>query len=475
VDIKDLQRLYETRGNALDHTDSVSRLLEESHEAIRLLGRVGDSDYLSEAVEAVKALEKLQQSGLGSHADAFSQLSRGFALETSPVIPAIALEKIFEEQRSALTVLGAMSTGHDLYASVHELAQKSIGEIVGSAPGMGQLWQLEDNRWRSALEGIGNLDYSAVGAIARDTAASFITSLDSVVERLNETTLLAGHSVFNDLLLTTSIDHSHFAAETLSQISRAGNIESNALRASLVLFNDQAARGSAALYPFIGRPYEASATDSGEEPEVDLTPEKFSVPRLQREELLQRGEDVPAEGDYNDFAALAPTSAVADDSIACILLIERCNETSMVKGRTPVFKPTTKCIVAAAQLPRVAARDRESFAVFVDYLYFLIYEATGAAKRIREGDLMRDEECVALWDIKNLRSKFLRHDVEHGSEREIMKKYGDVGAAFERLGLPRLPGSADDYARLQIALLGSLKSFLTELAGRIEVGGNAGH
>jgi hypothetical protein len=472
VDIKDLERLYEARDSALGHTDSISRLLEDNRASIRLLGQASYSDYQS---EAVRSLVKLCESGFSTRSDAISRLARGIALEISPIVPAVALDRILEEQRSAIASLVTPCTGHDLYASVHELAQRSISEIVGSVPDMSQLWQIEDNRWRSALKGIANLDHWTGGAIARDTAASFITSLDSVVERLNETALLSGRSVLNDLLFATSIDHSHFAAETLAQISRADGVEANALRGSLVLFNDQAARGSAALYPFIGRPYEDSTTDADEEPEVELPSKKFSVPRLQQEELLQRGQEVPAEGDYNAFAALAPTSAVADDSLACILLIEHCNETSMVKGRTPVFKPTTKCIVAAAQLPRMAARDRESFAVFVDYLYFLIYEAAGSAKRIREGDLMRDEECVALWDIKNLRSKFLRHDVEHGTEREILKKYSDIGAAFTRLGLPRLPNSAEDYARLQRALLRSLKLFLTELAMRIEAAGNAGH
>jgi hypothetical protein len=81
---------------------------------------------------------------------------------------------------------------------------------------------------------------------------------------------------------------------------------------------------------------------------------------------------------------------------------------------------------------------------------------------------MQRDESDALWDIKHLRSKHSRHDIRHGSEGEIRKKYRELKQVLARLGLSHFPQTAEEYRQLQRAVLRDLKDYLAKMADRIE-------
>ena len=101
----------------------------------------------------------------------------------------------------------------------------------------------------------------------------------------------------------------------------------------------------------------------------------------------------------------------------------------------------------------------------------LFYEGAGGQKiklLRKHGGVMEESECEALWDIKHLRSKRSRHDIEHGSEGEIRKKFRDLYKIYTRAGLSRLPQTPEEYKILHRAVIRNLKAFLTEVAERLE-------
>ncbi len=235
---------------------------------------------------------------------------------------------------------------------------------------------------------------------------------------------------------------------------------------SLTLFNDQITRLTAAVSPMIQRPGGI----------VRVRPPRvaFNLPATQQRELLDQTEEVPEDARYKTLALLAPSSQLADDAIACVLLYERCNESRLIRGEKPFFKPTTRGTVAAYWMGMIVADDRDKFDFFIDQLYMLFYEGAGGTKikLLTENEgIMERNECEALWDIKQLRSKRSRHDIGHGSEGEVRKKYRDLGEMFRRLGLSRLPQTPEEYTLLQRVVLHNLRAFMTELAERIERGG----
>lgn len=130
------------------------------------------------------------------------------------------------------------------------------------------------------------------------------------------------------------------------------------------------------------------------------------------------------------------------------------------RGRQPVFKPTTKTMMAFHRVPSTVVSDEREFLDIVDELYFLLYEGSGDAKRLAEH--FSSERLKALWLLKHLRLG-ARHDVNHGDTKEISKKLRSVGEAYEALiGVP-VPKSKVDWQLAQKTLYEILENMLDDL------------
>ena len=125
-----------------------------------------------------------------------------------------------------------------------------------------------------------------------------------------------------------------------------------------------------------------------------------------------------------------------------------------------VFKPTSKTMLAFHVVPTMVASEEGLFSEVVDHLYFLLYEGSGAAKRLTSR--IPKEKLEALWRLKHLRLG-TRHDTDHGSDSESAAKAALVGQAYnELIGRP-LPRLREEWLAAQQALYKSLLDMLEEI------------
>jgi hypothetical protein len=384
-----------------------------------------------------------------------------------------AAEAAFERMRQIEDAASKLRKGGELY-DYFERGARAERQALTAMKGREQverLWKRTDAGWEHMLRSEQLLARAGVFEHARDAATAYYASMDAVTRRLVESDVLNQNSTKYIAGLIEPLDyHARFSMETLNRLAGANLSarESAALGGSLTLFNDQITRLTAAVSPMVQRPGRI----------VRVRPPRvaFNLPATQQRELLDRTEEVPEDAGYETLAPLAPSSQLADDAIACVMLYERCNEARRLAGEEPFFKPTTRGTVAACWIGMIVADNRDKFDFLIDQLYMLIYEGAGGQKQkylVEHGGVMERPECDAVWDIKQLRSKRSRHDIEHGSEGDIRKKYRELNEMYSRLGLSRFPQTPEEYAILQRAVLRNLRAFMTELAERIERGGAA--
>jgi len=141
-------------------------------------------------------------------------------------------------------------------------------------------------------------------------------------------------------------------------------------------------------------------------------------------------------------------------------LVYNLNIESEREGKPPVFKPTTKALMACAVIPSRVVYDSASFAEITDHLFFLLYEGSGSAKRLTA--LHDESKLDALWRVKHLRLG-ARHDVSHGTERDAEKKNRQVGEAYLALIGKVVPRSKEDWMAAQLALYRELFEMLERI------------
>jgi len=191
------------------------------------------------------------------------------------------------------------------------------------------------------------------------------------------------------------------------------------------------------------------------------TPSLEKLPPVNVFEAVAEGlDEVGLEGEELDADAFveecAPGRILEVGGQICSLVFN-INTEAERNGDAAVFKPTNKGMRAAAILSSHVASDEQSFAVIIDHLFFLLYEASGDAKRLlaRVGDSV----LAPLWVVKHLRLSD-RHDLEHGKEGDIRRKNQRVGGAFQGLIGASMPRDPADWALAQAALYQQLREML---------------
>lgn len=119
------------------------------------------------------------------------------------------------------------------------------------------------------------------------------------------------------------------------------------------------------------------------------------------------------------------------------------------KGQEPIFKPTSLTMRACASLPTTITKNEIGFNVLIDHLFFLIYEGSGTAKRLT--NFMDITFLDPLWKVKHIRLN-ARHDINHGSQREIEKKKEKINNTFMSLINKPLPIMQKDWQTAQLQL-----------------------
>ena len=138
-------------------------------------------------------------------------------------------------------------------------------------------------------------------------------------------------------------------------------------------------------------------------------------------------------------------------------LIYKCNEIFRAKAGEDVFKATNET-TKGLRLIGDPVKDQESYGQFIDALYKIIYEGSGAGSRL--GSTLPD----IVSDITTLRTD-LRHDVDHGKQSKIRtkeKRLADTVTKYSGKSSTQLLGK-EDFLALQLGILDGLKSYLETL------------
>lgn len=148
---------------------------------------------------------------------------------------------------------------------------------------------------------------------------------------------------------------------------------------------------------------------------------------------------------------LSELSAASRDSIYAI------NRKYSAAHGEDLFKMTTESSAALTTIGE-PCRDLTQYGKLVDALYFLVYEGSGACKR------MPAPPPDFAMDVKSLRTE-VRHDVDHGDEVEIRKKRLRAAVAFEKYSGKKTPEECgpEEFLSTQIRMLQALLSCLHSL------------
>ena len=143
-----------------------------------------------------------------------------------------------------------------------------------------------------------------------------------------------------------------------------------------------------------------------------------------------------------------------------VQLVHDLNVEAEREGKAPLFKPTTKALMACAVIPSRVAFDSTSFNEVTDHLFFLLYEGSGSAQRLTAR--LDERKLTALWTLKHLRLGS-RHDIDHGTERDAEKKNRQVGEAYKQLVGNVAPRSKNEWMNAQVALYKKLVEMLKQV------------
>ncbi len=325
-----------------------------------------------------------------------------------------------------------------------------------------------------SIESLGllnGLNSTAVAALQREQAQieelvrSFATStpalnihaaLRPMIDSLASTEALLGLESFNkswvEIALQPQLAFQEFAKNHLSLAITASEVA----RQNRFLLLDSSAHLLDSMTK--GLDLAALMRPTSEELWIGSPPE-VNVYRTLDGELEALDLEKPAI-DAKSLVAESRSGMIAELGARLVQLVYNLNVESEREGQPPVFKPTTKALMACAVIPSRVACDSGSFDEIIDHLFFLLYEGSGSAKRLTSAN--DDSELSELWKLKHLRLGS-RHDLDHGTKHDAEKKNRQVGEAYLGLVGRVVPRSKIEWMNAQVALYRGLVEMLNKI------------
>lgn len=272
-----------------------------------------------------------------------------------------------------------------------------------------------------------------------------------------------------NVVLMPSINYGKFVESTSLELQRPRihRVTKTALRASVDCAGLEISAENDLISTYPGA-FSLELMELSEEDSSAPTMNLFSV---QKDDLLYIVRQNPEIIYDEDILQQLPSCQYTGIARLICQRVVDCNNSCATKGRHQIFKPTNRMVESLVALPMLLAIDRTSFAEYVDHLYFIIYEAAGK-DTLRLLQFIDEREAQAVWDIKQLRNYVYRHDVEHGDEKDILKKQKAAGLLFQRLIRKNYPRSREDFRIMQIRLASNMLAMLNRILARIEQAGN---
>ncbi|MGI6790657.1 hypothetical protein [Aminivibrio sp.] len=282
-----------------------------------------------------------------------------------------------------------------------------------------------------------------------------------LANRFNDIGLLSKRELLSARLFAIPNTFATFLRHTTELLGADPTPEmATCLRGSLNLAKHQMLGITDALIPFVKMP------DEDERP--DKIRDLF-VPYKQQDELLNH-KFLSDENDVVMLTAISPTAQNEDIARRVLKLIAQCNEAGKTsKYGVEIFKPTNRMLSSFVDLPWIHATDKNRFGDALDCLYFIFYEGSGADNLRfldKNGGPLTDQDCDFIWCIKRLRNNWIRHDADHGKEKDSQKSWAELSKAFHWLGLTEFPTDMSHFQQIHQRLLILAEEFLRRILNK---------
>ena len=175
---------------------------------------------------------------------------------------------------------------------------------------------------------------------------------------------------------------------------------------------------------------------------IDIKP-RVNVIALLPEDLKrekEKKEDITPE----EALVKSPAYRMSEKGKRIIDKVVAINRICERKGREKFFKYTGATMRAAAAIGGTVCQTEETFGGIIDDLYEVFYENLEHIKKVVTDEVVRKENVYqCIFHVKNMRTD-LRHDYEHGKEKDIRNKDIAIGESYKHYaGKPVLISSSD--------------------------------
>ena len=306
------------------------------------------------------------------------------------------------------------------------------------------------------------------------TKATAFSSLETLSKTFSQQANIFKNEDFLRQISNSLIGYDNFANETLNRLRFDMDKHiSSALRGSLILANEQVLRSTSVVQSYIENPDISDNTDSNLF--FNRAFPRINRYRVQKQELLRR-DDIEEDEDYGNLVVKSPSAISFDLILNCLKFVGMCNETSQTTKGDTIFTLTNSVYLNSLKLLQIVPTNQEKFAEIVDYLYFILIEGAGKDvlrfityedKNQHSYFLKTEPEVEIIWKIKHLRNKWLRHDIEHGKDKDIAKNYQIRRETLKWFGMRRVPQSREEFIFLYNNLMLKVEEFLKVLLDRV--------
>jgi len=178
------------------------------------------------------------------------------------------------------------------------------------------------------------------------------------------------------------------------------------------------------------------------EDNIEVKP-RINVIALLPEELKREKEkkvDVTPE----EALVKSPAYRISEKGKRLIDKVVAINKICERKGRERLFKYTGATMRAAAAIGGTICQTEETFGGIIDDFYEVFYENIEHIKAIVTDEVVRNEDVYqCIFRVKHMRTD-LRHDYDHGKEKDIRNKDMAIGVSYMHYaGKPVLITSSD--------------------------------
>lgn len=375
----------------------------------------------------------------------------------------LSMSKAFGFSSAMTEALQGVRMQRGLFAEALKLQQSVVG--TSTLASVAKSLQIQQGTLAKSITALAaSRAHLPLGVLAASSSATWYKAIATGLNAAGEAPSAAQRMAVGVAMARPLRTYSEFSARTLERLA---DCDPDARESGPLVRSLEVAQGEL-LETSVAAP---DALRLVSEDAVGLEPRPIRRLNLltvtQRELLVYDRSTGILQIDEGFVVSLAEKVAAKCRSVQALLIL--CNETGAVSRNRRVFKLTDRVGTALADLAWLIPTTRHQLCEFVALLYFALYEGAGGnSLRYLDAELLSNSECEFIWRLKDLRNKWLLHDLEHGSPRDVRASQAKLKESLEFFGLTHIPSSSAEFRSLHQAILDEAERFLQLLLGRLQ-------